>query len=161
MNKQNKYCLETPDSFGFEIRNPFGVSINYIIFDVYGLNRNEFFPSSKRPVKNVEFFGSLSNETIGNFTRSNPIKLNAIQVEWDRGSTPVLQITHGRIDGVRNSENLIFESKKRNTQFQDKLLMYKKDILIDSKTSINFNVPPNSSINFTFFIEEILTCKDC
>ena len=158
MEKLNKYCLPTPDAISFEIRNPFGVSINYIIFDAFGLNRNEFFPSSKRPFKNVEFFGSLSNETIGAFTVSNPLKISAIQIEWDRGSTPVLQVTKGRIDGVRNSENMIFESKKKNTQFQDKILMYEKELIIDSKTSINFDVPPNSSIMFTFFIEEILTC---
>jgi len=171
MNKPNKYCLPTPDAISFTFSNKAGV-INYLVFDGNGIN--SFFiqqATGKVPQKGVKgttFFGSLTPQTLANFTKTNPLKLKGIQVEFESivaapsnnpQNIPTVFVQKGNIDGINSKVPIQFNSKRNTGQFQSNIIYADlQGLVIDGNTGLSFTLTGTNQMIFTLFIEEILTC---
>lgn len=166
--KNNKYCLPIPDAFSLTVQAQLLVAGDFQLFDGNGLNfdlDNGFY---KDPVKGSTFFGSLDPASIKAFTKNFPIKLSAIQIEFQDKFTapsplpqriPEIRVQKANIDGLQFVDSLSVESLRRNTQFQANTIMIPTpDLVIDGNTAITFSLDRANALLFTFFIDEILNC---
>lgn len=147
------------EAFTIECNNTTGASRTYKILDTLDFvtgalqKVGTFFPTG----------GTIDPVLIAASCVANSIYSTGFNYQTNNPSqfSQNFEFIMAEIDGNAKRFPLITEQLRRNSQFQNTLLLVEFPMLINLKSALLLNVLPNTDVSLTFYVDRICNTPNC